>query len=256
MVALGTGEGEAGFADPFFAEAGFLAEEFDVLHEVDVGIQLHEGLAPAVEGAAFVPATGLGEVPELLVLFGEGDAAATDPAVDAEDGGLEEEVVNAGEDLVAVADDVAQFGDAAGVGAAFLDGVQVRDVGESDEHFRGDIGVVTDGVVVEHPGERGGLGEGAKPMLGFEGIGFVDHGRHDHEAGDAEFFAVPHVGDGGLGAHFRDAADDGQTTCGDFDGAFDDGAFFIGQEGLVFTERTADDEARSAGVDQGFEVAG
>jgi hypothetical protein len=256
LVALGAGEGEAGLADPFFAEAGFLAEQFDVLHEVDVGIQLHEGLAPAVEGAAFVPAAGLGEVPELLVLFREGDAAAADPAVDAEDGGLEEEVVDAGEDLVAVADEVAEFGDAAGVGAAFFDGVQVWDVGELDEHFRGDVGVVADGVVVEHPGERGGLGEGAEPVLGFLGIGFVDHGRHDHEARDAEIFAVLHVGDGGPGAHFGDAADDGHTTCGDFDGAFDHGAFFIRQEGLVFAERTADDEAGSTGFDEGFEVMG
>lgn len=256
MVAFGAGEGEAGFADPFFAEAGFLAEEFDVLHEVDVGIELHEGLAPTVKGAAFVPATGLGEVPELLVFFGEGDAAAADPAVDAKDGGLEEEVVDAGEDLVAVADEVAEFGDAAGVGAAFLDGVQVRDVGELHEHFRGDIGVIADGVVVEHPGKRGGLGEGSEPVMGFEGIGFVDHGRHDHEAGDAELFAVLHVLDGSPGAHFGDTADDGQTTCGDFDGAFDHGAFFIRQEGLVFAERTADDEAGSAGVDEGFEVMG
>lgn len=256
MVAFGAGEGEAGLADPFFAEAGFLAEEFDVLHEVDVGIELHEGLAPAVEGAAFVPATGLGEVPELLVFFGEGDAAAAHPAVYAEDGRLEEEVVDAGEDLVAVADEVAEFGDAAGVGTAFFDGVQVWDVGELHEHFRGDIGVIADGVVVEHPGKRGGFCKGSEPVMGFEGIGFVDHGRHDHEAGDAELFAVLHVGDGGPGAHFGDAADDGETTCGDFDGAFDHGAFFIGQEGLVFAERTANDEAGSARVDEGFEVMG
>jgi len=48
-----------------------------------------------------------------LVLIRKRDAAASDPPVDAENGALQDKVVHASKDGVAVADHVANIGDAA-----------------------------------------------------------------------------------------------------------------------------------------------
>ena len=106
LLALGSGEGKAGFANPFFTEAGLLTEEFDVLHKMEVRIELHKRLGPAIELAGLVPPPFAGEIPEFLILFRKSDPAARDPSVYPENGALEHEIVNSGEELVAIADEV------------------------------------------------------------------------------------------------------------------------------------------------------
>jgi hypothetical protein len=83
-------------------------------------------------------------------------------------------------------------------------------------------------------------------------VGLVNHGRHDHEAGGAELFAVLHVADCRLRAHFSNAADDRHASGGDFDGVFYHGALFLRQQALILTEGAADDEAMHACLDLSF----
>ena len=219
------------------------------MHEVEVRIELHERLAPAIECAAFIPLASLGEIPELLVFLWESDAAAANPAVDAEDGRLEEEVVHAREDAVAIAGLIAQLGDAAGVRAAFLDGQQVRDVGELDEHLRRHIRVVADGVVVKHPAQWRGLRQRAEPLLSLARVALINHRRHDHETGCTELFAVVQVADGGARAHLRHTADDRHASGGHLHRVLHHRAFFIGMEALILAQRAADDQTVHAGLD-------
>ncbi len=89
----------------------------------------------------------------MLILRGKGDARAGHPAVDAEDRRFEDQVVDADEDAIPVADRDPQFRDAAGVGGAFLERDQVRDVGQLGELGRRDVDRVADRVVVKHPGQ-------------------------------------------------------------------------------------------------------
>src|SRR5262245_34770659 len=98
-------EGQARRADPFLAQAGFLLRELDVLDELGMHIELEKRREPAVEGEGFLAPVRLYQFPEVLVLAWEGDAGACDPTVDAKHGGFEDEVVDADEEGIAVADD-------------------------------------------------------------------------------------------------------------------------------------------------------
>ena len=57
----------------------------------------------------------------------------------------------------------------------------------------------------------------------------------------------------GWGA-LRGPAEDGDAIARGFDGGLDNGAFFVGVEGLVFAQGAADDQAGDAGVEEGLEV--
>jgi len=189
-VALGAGERQTRGSRGLAAEAAFLDGELDVLHELDVGVEVEQRHVPAVNFAGLFPLAGGGEVPQVLILGGEGVDESGDPADGAEHDGLEGEVVDAGEDGVAVADSVDEVRDAADVGGGFLDGDEVALVVELGEHFGGDVDAVGDGIVVDEDGQAGGAGDGAEVFDRLARVGLVDHGGKDHDAVGAEAFHV------------------------------------------------------------------
>lgn len=205
LVAFFSDDGEAGGAGGFRAEADFGHAEFDVLDEFDFGIEVEQRGVPAVEFAGLVPAAGGGEFPEDAVFVGEGVDQAGDPAGGAEEGGFEDEVVDAGEHEIAIAEQVDDVGDAADVVGRFFDGDEGGLVGEFGEHVGGEVDGVGDGVVVDHDRQAGSPGDATEVGEGFAAVGFVDHGGEDHEAVDADGFAVACVAGGGGGGEFGDA---------------------------------------------------
>ena len=75
--------------------------------------------------------------------------------------GFDDGVVYADEDFEAVAEDTADGCDAANVGAGLFDGGEVgMFLGEFGDLFREKVGLVRDGVVVEHAGQAGGGDDG------------------------------------------------------------------------------------------------
>ena len=212
---------------------------------------------PAVDFAGLVPLAGAGQFPEVLVLGGEGDAAAGHPAVDAEDGRFQREIVHAGEDGVAVADRVVQVGDAAGVAGAFLERDEVLLAGQLREQLGREVVPVAERVVVDHDRQARRLGHGTEVVERFRRVGrLVDHRRHEHEAVEAELLAVTHEAAGFGQARLRHAAQDGHATVDGFHHVGEDRAFLLGGQGLVLAERPEEDQPGDARLDQRFGVRG
>src|SRR6185369_15228573 len=149
-------------AGPLRAESALLHGQFDVLHEFWVRIEVQQRGEPAIKLPRLVPLPAAGQLPEILVLVRKRDAAAADPAVNAKNCTLQDQVVHAGKNGVTVADPVANVRDATRVGGAFLECDEVFLIREFGEQFRGDIVSVTDRVVVNHDGQAGGVRYGAE----------------------------------------------------------------------------------------------
>src|SRR5262249_13613312 len=50
-------------------ETALLHRQFDILHELDMGVEVQEWREPAVEGASLVPAAAHRQVPELAAFL-------------------------------------------------------------------------------------------------------------------------------------------------------------------------------------------
>jgi len=66
-------------------QPAFLDRHFDILDEFGVDIESKQRRKPAIDFPGVVPLTGASQFPKILVLGRKGDAAARDPAIDAED---------------------------------------------------------------------------------------------------------------------------------------------------------------------------
>src|SRR5688500_18205911 len=133
LLALRPFEREARRPDPFRAEPALLNGELDVLHELDVRVEVKQRHVPAVELSRLGPLAAAHQLPEALVLLRERQPQPRDPSPGAEHDALEDQVVHAAEDRVAVADGVVEVGDAAHVGGRLLDRDErllVRQLGE------------------------------------------------------------------------------------------------------------------------------
>src|SRR5438093_5483173 len=107
-------------AHPFSSETAFLHGQLDVLDKFDVRVQMQQRREPAVDRARFVPTSRARQVPEKLVFARERQTNAGDPAINAQHRGLEHEVVHTDEDGVAIAEQIANVGDAARIAGALL----------------------------------------------------------------------------------------------------------------------------------------
>src|SRR5262249_15564839 len=96
---------------PFLAQTTLLDSQFDVLHKLRVCIQVEQGDKPAVESPRLFPSPAAGYLPEILILPRKGDSRTSDPAVYAQNGRLEHQVIHTGEERVASADDIVQVRD-------------------------------------------------------------------------------------------------------------------------------------------------
>lgn len=249
LFAFSADERETWGADPFGTQTAFLDGKLDVLNELDMDVEVKEWGEPAVDFASFVPFTGPSEFPEVLVFSGESDAAAGDPAIDAENGTFEDQIIDAGKNGEAIADEIADIGNSAGIAGTFFQGYKVFFLGQFGEHFRGDVVGVADRVIVDHERQAGGFGSRLKVGHGFAGITPIEHGGHKHAAIDAESLDIAQVAASFGGAGFSNAAENGNAAANDFDHGFDNLAFFVGTKGLIFTKRAEENNAGNAGVD-------
>lgn len=237
------------------AVAGCLGGHFDVLDELESDVKVEQRGVPAIEFASFVPLAGHHEIPQFLVLVGERQTDASDPAFGAEEGALEGEVIDAGEDGEPVAHVVDDIGDASNVAGGFFDGDEVvAFVAEDLEQLGREVDVVGDGIVVDEDRQSGVVGYASVVGQGLVSVGFVDHGGHQHDAIDAHGFALLGVFDGFGGGTFGDAAEDLDFTVGNLLGELEDFELLFPGEGQIFAQRPVHDKARYTGVEQDFEV--
>src|SRR5947207_9408978 len=129
LLTLGPGKGQAWLAHPFAPQAHLLDGQLDVLHELDVRIDLQQRIEPAVQYPGLLPAARTGQLPEILILAGESDARTCDPAIDAEHRRFEQEIIDADEEGIAVSHFDTELGEAPRVRRAFLDGDEIGKVG-------------------------------------------------------------------------------------------------------------------------------
>src|SRR5690606_11850079 len=126
------------------------------------------------------------QVEEAHGFRGHGVDHAGDPTHGAGVDGFDDQVVYADEDLEVFVHQGAEPGDAAHVGAGFLDGLHVRELGgQLGDLRRQEVGLVGDGVVVEHARQVGGLEDLAHVAAHLAVVGGVHVGRQHHEAAGA-----------------------------------------------------------------------
>src|SRR5262249_43173582 len=114
---------------------------------------------------------------------------ARDPADDTEREALENQVIDAAEDIEAVAEGVVEVGDATDVAGLFL---YSHDLGNLRQPFEGrnvHIDLVGDGVVVDHDRQAAG-GDGLVPLDGLAAVGTIGEAGEDHQAFGAELSVV------------------------------------------------------------------
>src|SRR4030095_3280369 len=99
---------------------------------------------PTIKLTGFVPLAASREFPEILVLGWERDATSGHPAVDPQDGRLERQIIEAGENRVTVPHPVVQCGNAAGVAGAFFERDEIFFTRQLCEHLWCDVIRVTD----------------------------------------------------------------------------------------------------------------
>src|SRR5260370_40130320 len=87
-------------AHPLAAQAALLHCQLNVLDELGVYIQMQQRRKPPINFAGLVPLTAAGELPEVLVLSGESDAAARHPAGKGQNGDLQHEILHPRDDCV------------------------------------------------------------------------------------------------------------------------------------------------------------
>ena len=110
-------EFHAGCADARGADAGLLLHPLDELHELWHGVHAEQGKEPAVEFECFLALAGLREIEELDRLCRVGVDETGDPALGSGVDAFDENVVDADEDVEAIAQYFANGRDAANVGA-------------------------------------------------------------------------------------------------------------------------------------------
>ncbi len=210
--------------------------------------QRHE---PAIDATGFFPVAAVDGGDECDGFLREGAGEAGNPALCAQHHAFERDVVEAGEDVEAIAELIDEVGEAAGVRGAFLDGLDVGDAFELTKHIDTDVDAVGRRVVVEHDRQRGCLGYGLEVGDQFFRLRHIDHGRQQHQAVGAELFGVASIGDGATGVEFRHAGDDRNAAVDDLDGALEDLALFVRVERVVLAAGAHDDQAVHAVIDQG-----
>src|ERR1051325_1597777 len=196
LFAFSAGERKTRGADPFGAEAAFLHREFNILNELGVDIEMKQRCEPAINVAGLVPLARASEFPEVLIFGRERDAAAGHPTVDAQDGALKDEVVNAGEYGKTIAKDIADIGDSAGIAGAFLQSDKVLFFGQFREHFGSDVVRITDRIVINHDRQARGFGCRAEVSHGFGRVTAIKHRGHQHATIGTEVLDVAQIAAG------------------------------------------------------------
>src|ERR1043166_8523310 len=132
-------ERQARSADRLRAAPRLRHRELDVLDELRMRVHVEERGEPAVQRARLIIASARGEVPKKEALLGEGIDESRDPTLRAEEGAFEDEVVDAREEDITVAQGVRKIGDSSRIVGGFLDRDERLLIGQLRKHFRSQI---------------------------------------------------------------------------------------------------------------------
>ena len=224
---------QAGHADPLAAPAHDLLGQLDRLDQIVVGVEVEEGHEPAVDGprrSEVAPFEGGDQGDGFL---GEGAGQARHPTRSAQHQPFQRDVVETGHQGVALAIAVGDVGEAARIGGAFLDGDDVRDVGQLVEDVEADAHPVGRRVIVEHDRQAGGASDGTEVRFQFVGCRDVHHGGKKHQRVGADGLGVAGELNGARRGELRNADDDGRAAVRRFTSPFQDRPLLIGLQRVV-----------------------
>ena len=224
--------------------------QFDVLHQLDIGIEVEGWRQNAVQAQGFGKLATLGEVEQLHAFDRPSVGHARHPSHRAKRHAFQQKVIHAAKDVEPIAERVEQVGHAADIAGFFFDGDNFGNVGQALQCFHIHIDAVGDGVVVDHDWQVAGGGDGLVPSDGFASVGAVGKAGEDHHALGPE----PLIGFGRLHRvicrKLRQSAEKGNAACDDFLGGSHNSVTLALGEGCIFAQHGQHNDARHAAGDQ------
>ena len=173
------------------------------MHQLGRHVQMQHRRHPLVELQGLGETASLHQIKQCHGFARERGTHAGQQPVATESQRFIGQVVHANEQLVAVAQQVAQVGDAADVVGAFLDGDKPFAVGQLQHVFRPQVYPVGHRIVVDHQRPLRGAGHGAHVGHRLARVGHVDYRRHDHVTGHAQLVDAVDIAQRLTGAGLR-----------------------------------------------------
>ena len=255
-LALFAHERHARATNEFRTVAGHLVGELDVLHKLDMRVEVQHRHEPAIKRDCLFDLPLAGKPVEGDGLVREAVGHARYPADGTEEHVFERQVVDAAEHLVAIAEVVEHVGHAAAVVARFLDRDDVPFAGEFGEVGRTQVDLVGHAVVVDHDRQVDAARHRAEMLDRLARILLVDHARQYHQAACSCGLHAAGAFERTLAGIFGNAGNHRHATAGRFHRSSDDLLLLVQRQRAVLAERTEHDEAFAAGVEAALDMTG